>query len=61
MDTTIPLADTKQCSYCAETIKAEAIVCRFCNHNLTVNEQAPPQKTSVANQQQKKGINPCHG
>jgi hypothetical protein len=31
-------SDTKQCPYCAETIKANAIVCRFCGKNLSESE-----------------------
>jgi hypothetical protein len=29
-----PTAESRRCPFCAETIKAEALVCRFCNRDI---------------------------
>jgi len=35
-----PLLNTKECPCCAETIKAQAIMCRFCNCELNIQKLA---------------------
>lgn len=37
---------TKKCPYCAETIKAEAVICRFCSTDLVLG-QTSKQQVSV--------------
>ena len=44
---TPPASDTKECPYCAEAIKAEAIFCRFCKHDLATSQSSLPVPTTA--------------
>jgi hypothetical protein len=51
------LTDDKKCPYCAEIIKAQAVVCRFCNRDLKGNQPQSLQNNSEVNRQNDKSIN----
>jgi hypothetical protein len=49
IESTIPNEDTKKCPYCAETIRIEAIKCRFCGESFDPNEVAKQVATLKSN------------
>jgi hypothetical protein len=43
--------DTRLCPYCAERIKAQAVICRFCNRDVT-SAESPPAVQQAAHTQE---------
>jgi hypothetical protein len=44
--------ETKACPFCAETIKREALICRFCNYDLRSGQLATAQPQAAAPESQ---------
>lgn len=42
------MTKTKQCPFCAEDIKLNAIFCRFCSHDLPLEINSDPSKSTAS-------------
>lgn len=55
----LPNMDEKKCPYCAEVIKRDAVVCRFCGRELTTVKYCPvdnvPMEIKTANSGEQAG------
>jgi len=38
------LIESKNCPFCAETIKKDAVVCRFCGYDLRTGQRSAPPR-----------------
>ncbi len=48
--------ETKKCPYCAETIKKEAVICRFCGLDLETGEPVRSSADSAIRQIAEEGV-----
>lgn len=50
--------ETKECPFCAETIKTAAVVCKHCGRDLAGDNNVPSKSTAYSPPKKKSGTNP---